>query len=76
MTESFFKIKIFKTLKEVMEPFLNVRNFKSPKKVMESFFGIKNVKTVMVSFFRIKSNGVPILVLKALRAVRQWWSSL
>ena len=27
VTESFFKIKTFKSLKEVMEPFLNVRNF-------------------------------------------------
>ena len=41
MTESFFKIKTFKSFKEVMELFLNYRNFKSPKTVMESFFGIK-----------------------------------
>ena len=54
-TESFFKIKTFKTLKEVMKPFLNVKNFKSPKKVMESFFVIKNFKAVMVSLFSIKN---------------------
>ena len=44
MTESFFKIKTFKSLKEVMEPILNVRNFKSPKKVMESFFVLKTLR--------------------------------
>ena len=66
MTESFFKIKTFKSLKEVMEPFLNVKNFTSLKKVIESFFGIKNFNTVMVSFSGLKT----------LRAARQWWSSL
>ena len=56
MTEPFFKIKTFKTLKEVMKPFLNVKKtFKSPKKVMESFFIIKNFKAVMVSLFKIRS---------------------
>ena len=55
VTESFFKIKTFKTLKEVMESFLNVKNSKSTKKVMESFFGIKNFKIVIVSFFGIKN---------------------
>ena len=50
MTASFFKIKTFKSLKEVMEPFLNVKNFKSPKQVMDSFFGIKNFKTNGVFF--------------------------
>ena len=54
MTESLFKIKVFKSLKEVMDPFLNVKNLESPKKVMESFFSTKNSKTMMVSFFRIK----------------------
>ena len=44
MTESFFKIKTFKSLKEVIEPILNVRNFKSPKKVMESFFVLKTLR--------------------------------
>ena len=34
----FFKIKTFKSLKEVMESFFNIKNFKSPKKVTESFF--------------------------------------
>ena len=53
MKNSFFKIKTFKNLKEVIEPILSVRNIKSSKKVMESFFGIKNLKTVRVSFFRI-----------------------
>ena len=51
----FFKIKIFKSLKEVIESFFNVKNFKNPKKVTESFFGIKTVNTVMVSFFSIKN---------------------
>ena len=46
--ESFFKIKTFKSLMEVMESFFNVENFKSPRK--ESFFGIKNFETVMVRF--------------------------
>ena len=55
MAESFFKIKTFKSLKEVMDTFLNVRNFKSPKKVMEPSFGIKNFKTVMLFFFRIQN---------------------
>ena len=55
VTKSFFKMKTFKSLTDVMEPFLNVKNFKSPKKVMESFFGIKNFTTVMVSFFRLKT---------------------
>ena len=32
--ESFFKIKTFKSLKEVMELFVNVKNL-SPKQVME-----------------------------------------
>ena len=81
MTESFFKISTFKNIKEVMEPFLNVKNFKGPKKVMESFFGIKNLKTVMVSFFRLKTLRVVrkqrlFSVLKTVKAVRQWWSSL
>ena len=31
--ESFFKIKIFKSLKEVMESFFNIKNFKSRTKV-------------------------------------------
>ena len=48
--ESFFKIKTFKSLKEVMESFFNVENFKSPRK--ESFFSIKNFETVMVPFFQ------------------------
>ena len=48
--ESFFKIKTFKSLKEVMESFFNVENFKSPRK--ESFFGIKNFETAMVPFFQ------------------------
>ena len=52
MTESFFKIKTFKSLKEVMELFLNVKIFKSPKQVMKSFFGIKDSDGV---FFRIKN---------------------
>ena len=43
MTESFFKIKTFKSLKEVIEPILNIRNFKSPKKVVESFFVLKTL---------------------------------
>ena len=64
MMESIFKIKTFKSLKEVMESFFNIKNFKSHKKVMESFFGIKNFKTVMVSFSSIKT----------LRVVKQWWS--
>ena len=54
MTESFFKSKTFKSLKEVIEPFLGVRNFKSPKEVMESFFGIKNIKTVWCLFSGLK----------------------
>ena len=32
--ESFFKIKIFKSLKEAMESFFNIKNFKSRTKVM------------------------------------------
>ena len=32
VTESFFKIKAFKSLKEVMEPFLNVRNSRALRK--------------------------------------------
>ena len=55
VTESFFKMKTFKSLTDVMEPFLNVKNFKSPKKMMESFFGIKSFETVMVSFYSIKN---------------------
>ena len=66
MTKSLFKIKTFKSLKEVMELFLNVKNFKSPKQVMKSFFGIKNFNTVMVSFSELKT----------LKVLRQWWSSL
>ena len=31
--ESFFKIKIFKGLEEVMESFFGIKNFKSRKKV-------------------------------------------
>ena len=50
MTASFFKIKTFKSLKEVMEPFLNVKNFKCPKKAMESLFGIKNLESNVVFF--------------------------
>ena len=50
MAESFFKIKTFKSLKEVMEPFLNVKNFKCPKKAMESLFGIKNLESNVVFF--------------------------
>ena len=34
LMESFFKIKTFKSLKEVMELFVNVKNL-SPKQVME-----------------------------------------
>ena len=66
MTESFFKIKTFKSLKEVMELFVNVKNFKSPKQVMESFFGIKNFETMMCLFSGLKTLGV----------TKQWWSSL
>ena len=51
--ESFFKIKTFKNLKEVMESFFNGKN--CPKKVMEPFFGIKNFKAAMVSLFSIKN---------------------
>ena len=60
--ESLFKIKTFKSRKEVMQLFLNVKNFKSPKQVMKSFFSIKNFNTVMVSFSELKT----------LRVVRQW----
>ena len=63
MTESFFKIKTFKSLKEVMEPFLNVKNF---KKVMESFFGIK-LKTLRQWWCLFPR-------LKTLRVVRKQWS--
>ena len=49
--ELFFKIKTFKSLKEVF----NGKNFNSRKKVMESFFIIENFKTTMVSFFSIKN---------------------
>ena len=62
MTESLFKIKTFKSLKEVMKLFHDVKNFKSPKEVMKSFFGIKNFKTVMAIFSELKT----------LRVVRQW----
>ena len=53
--ESFFKIKIFKSLKEVMESFLNGKNFKT---AMVSFFSIKNFKSrkaVMEFFLSFKS---------------------
>ena len=43
--ESFFNVKTFKSLKEVMESFFNVKNFKIPKKVMESFFNVKNFES-------------------------------
>ena len=66
MTKSLFKIKTFKSLKEVIELFLNVKNFMSPKQMMKSFFGIKYFKTVMAPFSELKTLGV----------VRQWWSSL
>ena len=64
--ESFFKIKAFKSLEEVIVFFFNIKNiksrkkvmqplnFKSHKKAMESFFGIKNFenrKKVTESFF-------------------------
>ena len=39
--ESFFKIKTFKSLKEVVESFLNIKIF-SRKKFMRPFFSIKN----------------------------------
>ena len=55
MTKPLFKIKTFKSLKEVMELFLNVKNFKNPKQVMESFFDIKNFNTVMASFSELKT---------------------
>ena len=47
MTESFFKIKNFESLKEVMEPFLSVRIFLW-EKLLDSdgvFFRIKNFKS-------------------------------
>ena len=53
MMEIFFKIKTFKSLKEVMKCFFNGKNFN--KKVLESFFCIKNFKTAKVSFFGIKN---------------------
>ena len=43
--ESFFRIKTFKSLKEVMESFFNGKNFKGPKKVTGSFSTIKNLKS-------------------------------
>ena len=51
LMESFFKIKTFKILKEVMECFFNGN--KSPKKMMVSFFSIKNFKNrkAVVEFF-------------------------
>ena len=48
--ELFFKIKTFKSVKEVF----NGKNFNSRQKVMESFFIIENFKTTMVSFFSFK----------------------
>ena len=36
--DSFSKIKIFKSLNEVIESFFNIKNFKSRKKVTEFFF--------------------------------------
>ena len=51
---SFFNIKTFKSLKEVMESFFGIKN----KAVMVSFFSIKNFKKqkkVMESFFSIKN---------------------
>ena len=66
LTESLFKIKTFKSLKEVMKLFLKVKSFKSPKQGMKSFFGIKNFKTVMAFFSELKT----------LRVATQWWSSV
>ena len=70
MTESFFIIKAFKSLKEVME--LYVKYFKSPNQVMEYFLGIEKFKTVMASFFRIKNfKSHKAVVEFSLRAVRK-----
>ena len=38
--DSFSKIKIFKSLNEVIESFFNIKNFKSRKKVTEFFFSV------------------------------------
>ena len=64
--ESFFKIKTFKSLKEVTESFFNGKNFKSRKKVMESFFLV--LKTVRV----VRQWWSSFWVLEALRTVRKW----
>ena len=51
MKDSFFKIKTFKSLKEVMESFCIMKNFQT---VMVSLFSIKNFKNhkkVKESFF-------------------------
>ena len=45
LKESFFNIKTFKSLKDVMVSFFSIGNLKNHKKVMGSFFGIKNFKS-------------------------------
>ena len=55
MKESFFKIKTFKSLKEVMEPFFGIKNFKT---VIVSFSVLKTVRVVRKQwspFFSIKN---------------------
>ena len=66
MKDSFFKIKTFKSLKEVMESscimnnfqtvmvsLFSIKNFKSHKKVKESFFNnFKSRKKVTESFLQ------------------------
>ena len=53
--ESFFKIKTFKSYKEVMESISKIKSFKSREKVVESFFSVNNFKSrnkVTESFFQ------------------------
>ena len=53
--ESVFKIKTFKSLKEVMESFSILKPLGVTLEIDEVLFGIKNFKAVMVSFFSINN---------------------
>ena len=46
MTESFDKIKTFKSLKEVIESFFNTKNFKSRKKVTQTFSVLTTLRVI------------------------------